>query len=77
MYLRAYMSTWLRPYILRAYVPSGIRKKNLSILFYGWEGQITLQSRNDSLRQTLADIDLRYEYIIRSLNLFLKYIHPF
>ena len=39
--------------------------KNLSLrLFYGSEGQITMNSQNDSLRQTLDDIGLRYECII-------------
>ena len=40
--------------------------KNLSpLLFYGFEGQITIHSQNNSLRQTLDDTGLRYEYIIR------------
>ena len=53
-----------------------MEKKKLSlILWIRWTNNSTLTER--LLRQTLVDIDLRYEYIICLLNFFLKYTHPF
>ena len=50
----------------------------LPVLLYGLEGQITLLyiDRNDSLRQSPDDADLRYENIIHLFSYFISFLKP-